>query len=235
MVNYVELDLQTLIVRGALLGAYSRIGEQELQTLFQAFAGFHHQKIFGGHITGRKLRQEVLAQTNGYVTAFGNFYTVFQCLWDVGKQLAHLIFATQILLGAVFLWSFRIIESKAIVNGDPNFMGVEIFRRQNTHIVGRHHRQIATRSQFNRKVQVSLFVLTTGTDQLQIVAFREISLVKVDALIHQLLITAQQCLADIAITGAGEHNQPFVVLLQPITLDDWPALHIATLVRLRNQ
>ena len=41
-------------------------------------------------------------------------------------------------------------------------------------------------------MKIALFILTTGTDQLQIITIREIFFIERDALIHQRTVTAQQ-------------------------------------------
>jgi hypothetical protein len=60
-------------------------------------------------------------------------------------------------------------------------------------------------------MKIALFILTTGADQLQIIAIREMLFIERDALIHQRHIAAQQADADVAHTAAGEQNQPFLM------------------------
>ncbi|MNH84319.1 hypothetical protein D3C73_367380 [compost metagenome] len=76
LVDHFQFQIQTLIVFRTSFGSDFRVREQEFQTFFQPLFGLEHQEIFGGHIAGGELWQEIFAQTDGDVTALGNFHTV---------------------------------------------------------------------------------------------------------------------------------------------------------------
>ncbi len=204
LVDNLKFNIQTFVIFRALFGANGRIREEKLQTLFQTFFRFQDQEVFGGHVAGRELRQKILAQANGDVAAFSNLYAVLQRFRDIGKQLAHLLFAAHVLLRRIVTRAFRIVEGKPIVDGDANFMGVKVVGIDKAHIVGCHHWQSMLFCQRHRGVQITLFIRTAGADQLQVEAIREIFFIKIDTLLHQRAIAAQQAAANIAHTPAGD-------------------------------
>ncbi|CCJ85173.1 titin [Cronobacter dublinensis 582] len=190
LVDNLKLNIQAFVIGRALLRALFRVREQEFQTLFQPLFGFQDQKIFRGHVAGREFRQEVFTQTHRHVTATGNLNAVFQRLRNIGEQLAHLIFGTQILLRRIVARPFRVVERKAVVNGDANFMRVEISGLDKAHVVGSDDRHAFFFRQRDRRMEIALFIRTTGTDKLQIVAIREVFLVKRQRLLgHHVVAT----------------------------------------------
>ena len=58
-------------------------------------------------------------------------------------------------------------------------------------------------------MQIGLFILTAGANQLKKIAVREMLFIKINALIHQRHVAAQQATTHVAHTPAGEQNQPF--------------------------
>ena len=235
LVDHLEFNIQTFIVRWAFLFANGFIREQELQTLFQAFLRFYDQEIFRGHVTRRELRQEVLAETHGDVTAFCYFNAVFQRFRDVREELTHLLFVAHILLRGVVTRTFRIVEGEAVMDRHTNFMCVKITRFKETDIVGGHHRQTALFGECHGGMQIALFVRAPGADQFKIVAIREILFVERDALIHQRTVATQQTLADIAHATAGNQQQAFVQLCQPVAVDPRAHRTISTLIGFRDK
>ena len=85
LVDNLQFHIQTLVIFRATLSALFGIREQEFETLFQPLFRLHHQKIFGSHVAGRELRQEVFAKAHGDVAAFGDLNGVFQRFRDVSK------------------------------------------------------------------------------------------------------------------------------------------------------
>ena len=63
-------------------------------------------------------------------------------------------------------------------------MGVEIAGVEEADIVGRHHRQAACFRQRHGGVEIGLFILTTGPDQLKKITVREMLFIERDALFH---------------------------------------------------
>ncbi len=78
------------------------------------------------------------------------------------------------------------------MNGNADFVGVEVAGFKEADIVGRHHRQTARFRQRHGGVEIGLFILSTGTDQLQKIAVREMLFVEGDALFNQRHIAADQ-------------------------------------------
>ena len=109
-------------------------------------------------------------------------------------------------------------------------MRVKIARLKEPHIVGGHYRQATRFRQGDGRMQIALFVRTPGTDQLQVIAIREILFVERDALIHQRVVTAQQTFADIPHTTTGDQQQTFVQLCQPVAVNPWAQCAVAALV-----
>ncbi len=235
LVDNLQLDVQTFVVLRSTLCALFRIRKQKRQTLFQTLFRFHDQEIFGGHIARRELRQEIFAKPHGDVAALGDFYAVCQRFRDVGEQLAHLLLTAHILLRRVVTRPFRIVEREAVVNGDADFVGVEVAGFKEADIVGRHHRQAARFRQRHGGMEIALFILTTGTDQLQKIAVREMLFIESDALFHQRHIAADQADADVTFTAAGEQNQPFLMFHQPVAIDPRPQGAVAALIGTGNQ
>ena len=116
------------------------------------------------------------------------------------------------------------------MDSDANFMRVKIARLKEAHIVGGHYRQATRFRQGDGRMQIALFVRTPGTDQLQVIAIREILFVERDALIHQRVVTAQQTFADIPHTTTGDQQQTFVQLCQPVAVNPWTQCAVAALV-----
>ena len=121
------------------------------------------------------------------------------------------------------------------MNSDADFMSVEVAGFQEAHIVGRHYRQTMLFCQLNRGMKIAFFVLTTGTDQLQIVAIRKMLLIEGETLLYQRHVSADQADANVAFTPAGQQNQPFLMFNQPVAIDPWPQSAIAALIGTRNE
>ncbi len=121
------------------------------------------------------------------------------------------------------------------MDGDANFMGVKVVGIDKAHIVGCHHWQSMLFCQRHRGVQITLFIRTAGADQLQVEAIREIFFIKIDTLLHQRAIAAQQAAANIAHTPAGDQQQPFIQLRQPLPIDPWTLRAVATLIGAGDQ
>ena len=125
---------------------------------------------------------------------------------------------------------FRIVEREAIVDRHANFVSVKISRLEEAYIVCRDDGQPAFFRKCDRRMEIALFVLATGADQLQIITIREILLIERDALIHQRAIAAQQAFTDIAHTAARDQQQPFVQLSQPVPVDPRAQRTISALI-----
>ena len=184
LVDNLQFNIQTLVILRALFSTDGRIREEKFQPLFQTLFRFHDQEIFRGHIAGRELRQEIFAKPHGDVAAFGDLDAVLQRFRDIGEQLAHLLLTAHILLRRVVARPFRVVERKAVVDRDADFMGVEIAGVEKADIVGRHHRQAARFRQRHGGVEIGLFILTTGADQLKKITVREMLFIERDALFH---------------------------------------------------
>ncbi len=206
LVDNVEFNFQTLIIFRAFFRALSLVREQEDQTFFQSLTGFHHQIIFSGHIAGRELRQEVLTEPDSHVTTLSNLYAVFQRFRDIREQLAHLLFAAHILLRTVVARALGIVQRIAVVNGNANFVRIEIFCVDKADFIGGDDRDALGNRQFNGGMQIALFVLTTGADQFQIVAIGEMLLVKRQTLRNQGIVATQQAAAHVATSPARQQN-----------------------------
>ena len=98
------------------------------------------------------------------------------------------------------------------MDGDANFVRVEISRLEEAYIVSRHHRQTARFRELHRRMQVRLFILAAGTDQLKEITVWEMFFIKTNALLHQRHITAQQGTPDVTHTAAGQQNKPLFQL-----------------------
>ena len=197
LVDHLEFNVQAFVILRTTLFTLFFIREQEFQTLFQTFFRFHDQEIFRSHVTRRELRQEVFAKADGDVAALGDLYAVFQRFGDIGEELTHLLLAAHVLLCGVIARPLRIVEGKAIVDRHANFVSVKIARLKEPHVVGGHYGQPALFCERHRGMKIALFILTAGTDQLQVITIREIFFIERDALIHQRAVTAQQGFADV--------------------------------------
>ena len=116
------------------------------------------------------------------------------------------------------------------MNGYADFMSVKILTADKADIIGRHHRQGFLCRQLYRSMQIAFLILAAGADKLQIKAVREMGLPEFQRLLHQDIITAQQKFTHIPFTSAGENNQPFFVINQPVALNGRPLSTIAFLI-----
>ncbi len=149
--------------------------------------------------------------------------TLFASASGMSANSSHISSLTaHILLRRVVTRPFRIVEREAVVNGNADFVGVEVAGFKEADIVGRHHRQTARFRQRHGGVEIGLFILSTGTDQLQKIAVREMLFVEGDALFNQRHIAADQADADVTFPAAGEQNQPFLMFHQPVAIDPRP-------------
>ncbi|VGP88477.1 hypothetical protein SB00610_04321 [Klebsiella quasipneumoniae subsp. similipneumoniae] len=121
------------------------------------------------------------------------------------------------------------------MNSDADFMGVKVASVEEADIVGRHHRQTTRFRQRHGGMKITLFILTTGADQLQKIAIREMLFIEGDALLNQRHVAADQADADVAFTAAGEQNQPFLMFHQPVAIDPRPQGAVAALIGAGNQ
>ena len=116
------------------------------------------------------------------------------------------------------------------MNGYADFMGVKILTADKADIIGRHHRQRFLCRQLYRSMQIAFLILAAGTDKLQIEAVREVGLPEFQRLLHQGAVTAQQKLTHIPLAPAGENNQPFFMINQPVALNGRSLCTVAFLI-----
>ena len=230
LVDHFQLDIETLVILGTALGPHRRIREQELETLLQTLFRFGHQKIFGSHVASREVGQEVLAETHRHVAALGDLHRVFQRFGNVGKQLGHLLLTAQVLLGAVATGTAFVHQGIAIVDGDPDLVGVEVIGVEEHHLVGGHYRQLELGGNGHRHMQIDLLVGATGAQQLEVIGIREVGLIEGDALLGHLAVALEQELAHIPLAPAGEDDHPLGVFGKPGLVDDRTPLHMAALI-----
>ena len=121
------------------------------------------------------------------------------------------------------------------MNRHANFMCIKITGLQEAYVVSCHYRQLSLLSQCYSKMEIALFIWTAGPDQFEIITIGKILLIKIDALMRQLLITTQQHFTDVALAATGEQDETFAVFNQPITVNDWSIGTVPTLIGVRNQ
>lgn len=144
-----------------------------------------------------EIGQEILAKAHRHVATLGDLHRVFEGFRDVGKQLRHLLLTAQVLLGAVAARSALVHQGIAVVDGDPDLVGIEVIGGEEHHLVGGNHRQFELGGNGHRHVEVDLLVRAAGTQQLQVVGIREVGLVEGEAMLHHLAVALEQELAHI--------------------------------------
>ncbi len=92
------------------------------------------------------------------------------------------------------------------MNGDTNFVCIEIVRINKAHIIGGDDRDTFLFRQRNGGMKIPLFVSAPGADEFQIEPVGKVLLVKIQALIDKRHISAQQALADIALARARKQD-----------------------------
>ena len=106
-------------------------------------------------------------------------------------------------------------------------MGGEVFLLDEAHIVGRHQRCAKLVSQRHRTVQLLFVIGAVGALDFQIEAIREHRHPLARQRFGFRRIAADHRHADLALFGGGQHDQAFVGLGHPFTLDDDHAVALA--------
>ena len=135
--------------------------KQHRQPLLQTLLGLSDKKFIDGHaFRDWVIRQEVLTQTQIQGAASGDLYGILQCLWNISKQLSHLICTAQILtLGKASLTT-GIIQCTPLMNTDSRLVGFKFIGLYKAHIIGGDHRTAELRGQSHGSMEI---ILLTGT------------------------------------------------------------------------
>ena len=226
----VELELQAIDVALAHFLVVGRgcLRPEHRQTLFQPLVGGVAQVLVDVHaVGGREIRQEVLAQLHFDVAAPGDFHRVLDGVRQVAEQLGHLLGRLQVLLVAVLARTARIIQGAAFADAHAGLVGGEIVLLEEAHVVGGHDRRTAAIGQRYGGVQVFLVVDPVGALQLDVETLREDRQPFAQQALGQRLVAIQQRLADLPFLGAGQGDQSFGRLLDPLALDHHQTVALA--------
>ena len=160
-----------------------------------------HQVIVQAHARGRgKIGQEVFAQGNGEIAAFGNFHAVGQRGGNIGKTRRHFCRGGEILAGGKIVRAAFVGQHIASGNAHPRFVCLEVVAIQKLGWMGGHHRQIQGRRQLQAAGHRGFpFRLFRQPLQLQIKAVAKPSVVFFGGGARFVGIAVEQSLADFAI------------------------------------
>ncbi|MNZ51112.1 hypothetical protein D3C78_689170 [compost metagenome] len=101
------------------------------------------------------------------------------------------------MLRGIVARAFWIVERKAVMNGNTNFVRIKVFSVNKPYIIGRDDRQTALFSKRDCRMQIVFFIGTTCANQLQIKTIREVFFIKRHALLNQNIVAAYQTFTDI--------------------------------------
>src|SRR5699024_6895480 len=184
---------------GAITGITRRRIEK-VEALAEPVMGNLTEKLILGHALGNfELGQENFTQAHIDITARRNHYAVFQRRRDIGKQLAHLRRAFQVLLFGILALTTRVVQRPALTNGDTGLMRPEVVAGKKAYIIGSYHRCVRGHRQCYRKMHTLLFQRPPGTDQLQIEPVRKSSFPLLKQSLCLILMSREQMATDITV------------------------------------
>ena len=219
--NRLQLEIQTRLIFGHFFVALRLVGIQHFHAFAQTLIGQHAQIIIQRHTFGRgEIRQEILAQFQFHITAFGNFQRIGQCGRQIGKTLRHLFRAREILAIGKIMRPLVVRQHPAAGNAHTGIVRCEVFALQKLGRMGRHHRQIQLLRQAHAARHHRFpFRLIRQTLHFQIKRLfkpRRIFLCSLQCL---LFIPRKQCLADFTPLRTRQANQTRIIAFcQPLFL-----------------
>ncbi len=93
------------------------------------------------------------------------------------------------------------------MDADARLVGLEIGRRQETHVVGRDHRHTPPDRQVHAGFDQLGLLRPAGADQLQVVTITEGREPAVEQSVGLLWPPLEQCLSNVAARSAGQRDQ----------------------------
>ena len=219
--NRLQLEIQTRLIFGHFCVALLFIGIQHFHTFAQTLIGQHAQIIIQRHtFWRRKIRQEILAQFQFHITAFGNFQRIGQCGRQIGKTFRHFFRAREILAVGKIMWPLVVRHHPAAGNAHTGIVRCEVFALQKLGRMGRHHRQIQLLRQVHAARHYRFpFRLIRQTLHFQIKRLFKPRRIFFCSLQCLLLMPRQQCLSNFAPLRTRQANQARIVAFrQPFFL-----------------
>ena len=177
------------------------------------------QGFLGLGLGGRKGREEILAEAELEVAAPRQLDRVVQRLGQVGEALGHLGRRLQVLLGRIGARALGIVEDVAGVDRDPGLVRLEVLAREEAHVVGRHRRRVEAAGEVDRGGDVGIGVGVPGAHQFEVPAVAEALAPAPCRGKRGVIAAGQRKVADVGMR-AGQHDQPVVGLVQPLTPHD---------------
>ena len=208
----VEFGLQP----GVVVGASQAVGQcVRLQAAIEAAPRFladpRFQRMPFRH---REVGQVIGAERELQVAALGQFHRVFERFGNVGEQRRHLFRRFQVLLGAEFARSARIVEHAAGGDAHARLVRTEIVAFEEAHVVRGDQRQAEIVGQGERGVVERFFAIAMRARQFQVQAVGEGVAPGAQAIARQLDATGGHRRAHRAF-ATGDHGQAFVLAEQP--------------------
>ena len=219
--NRLQLEIQTRLIFGHFFIALCLVGIQHFHAFAQTLIGQHAQIIIQRHtFWRRKIRQEILAQFQFHITAFGNFQRIGQCGRQIGKTFRHFFRAREILAVGKIMWPLVVRHHPAAGNAHTGIVRCEVFALQKLGRMGRHHRQIQLFCQAHAARHHRFpFRLIRQTLHFQIKRLFKPRRIFFCSLQCLLLMPRQQCLSNFAPLRTRQANQARIVAFrQPFFL-----------------
>lgn len=132
------------------------------------------------------------------------------------------------------MWLFWIVECEVVVNGNVDFVGVEVVGFKEVDIVGCYYWQIVCFCQCYGGVEIGFFILLIGMDQFQKIVVWEMFFVEGDVLFNQWYIVVDQVDVDVIFLVVGEQNQFFLMFYQLVVIDLWFQGVVVVLIGMGN-
>ena len=155
--NDVQLKIQTFLIFRHFCRPFRLVGIKLNHAFLQTLVGQFHQIIVQRQaVRGREERQEVFAQCDVQITAFGNFYRVFQGFRQIGETFGHGFRRNEKLARREIARTFFVRQYPAACNTHPRLVRVEIVAAHKLCRMRRHHWQTQFLSQLHAARNASL-------------------------------------------------------------------------------
>ena len=218
----VQLKIQTFLIFRHFCRTLCLVGIKLNHAFLQALVREFHQIIIQRQAVWRREQgQEVFAQCDVQITAFGNFHRVFQGFGQVGETLQHRFRWNEKLARREIARTFLVRQHPAARDAHPRLVRVEIVAAHKLRRMRRHHRQTQFLRQLHAARNASLPFGTLGqTLQLQIKRIGKPRRILQRRRTRRVFIAVQQIHAHFAVMRAAQTNQAAVVtVFQPFGIE----------------
>ena len=218
----VQLKIQPLLIFRHFRRPLRLVGIKLNHAFLQALVGQFHQIIVQRQAVGRREQgQEVFAQRDMDIAAFGDFHRVFQGFGQVGETLQHRFRRNEKLARRKIARTFLVRQHPAARDAHPRLVRIEIIAAHKLRRMRRHHRQTQLLRQLHAARNASLPFGTLGqTLQLQIKRIRKPRRILQRRRTRRVFVAVQKIHAHFAVMRTAQTNQAAVVaVFQPFGIE----------------